>query len=122
MDYTILDDEGLIRLVVNRREGALGELYDRYSRLVFSLAQHIVHDSATAEEVVLDVFMRIWDKADTYQPEQAKVSTWLTSITRYRAIDVLRRQGARPERDSVSWMDLPLSAHPYVEGPHQRLN
>jgi RNA polymerase sigma-70 factor (ECF subfamily) len=117
VDYTTLDDEALIRLVTARREEALSELYDRYSRLVFSLAHNVIHDSATAEEIVLDVFTRIWEKASTYRADRAKVSTWLTSITRYRTIDVLRRRGARPEQDSIGWADLPLSSHPHVEGP-----
>jgi RNA polymerase sigma-70 factor (ECF subfamily) len=117
VDYTTFDDQALIRLITGGREEALSELYDRYNRLVFSLALNVVRDAATAEEIVLDVFTRIWEKAGTYRSDQAKVSTWLTSITRYRAIDVLRRQGARPEKDSVSWTDLPLSAHPHVAGP-----
>jgi RNA polymerase sigma-70 factor, ECF subfamily len=117
VDYTALDDKALIRLIIGGREGALSELYDRYHRLVFSLALNIVHDPATAEEIVLDVFTRIWEKADTYRSEHALVSTWLTSITRYRAIDLLRRQRARPEKESTRWADLPLSAHPQVDGP-----
>lgn len=117
MDFTAFDDETLIRLVTGKREEALSELYDRYNRLVFSLALNVVRDPATAEEIVLDVFTRIWDKAATYRVDAAQVSTWLTSITRYRAIDVLRRQGARPERESTSWNNLPLSAHPQVDGP-----
>lgn len=117
MDYTAFDDRALIRLIAGGREEALGELYDRYHRLVFSLALNIVGDPATAEEIVLDVFARIWQKAGTYRSDQAKVGTWLTSITRYRAIDLLRQQGARPERLSTSWADLPLSAHPRVNGP-----
>jgi RNA polymerase sigma-70 factor (ECF subfamily) len=117
VDYTAFDDQALVRLITSGRDEALSELYDRYNRLVFSLALNVVRDAAIAEEIVLDVFTRIWEKAGTYRPEQAKVSTWLTSITRYRAIDVLRHQGARPERDSISWTDLPLSAHPHSPGP-----
>lgn len=55
----------------------------------------MVGDRATAEEITLDVFTRVWEKADTYRPERAKVSTWLTSVTRYRLIDVLSRESSR---------------------------
>ena len=92
-------------LIARSQEAALSQLYDRYNRLVFSLAFAIVHDRATAEEITLDVFMRVWQKAALYQPEQAKVSTWLTHITRNHAIDVLRRRTARPEQHAATWED-----------------
>lgn len=104
-DYTRYDDTALLSLIARSQEGALVQLYDRYSRLVFSLAFAIVHDQATAEEITLDVFMRVWQKAATYRPEQAKVSTWLTHIARNHAIDVLRRQASRHEHNAVPWDD-----------------
>jgi RNA polymerase sigma-70 factor (ECF subfamily) len=112
MDYKALDDETLLRLIVGAQENALGELYDRYSRLVYSMAINALGDAAMAEEVSQDVFLRIWQKASTYQPEQGKVMTWIASIARYRAIDVIRRQNVRPEGNRVSWasedtFDLP---------------
>lgn len=88
-------------LIAQSQEGALAQLYDRYSRLVFSLAVAIVQDQPTAEEITLDVFMRVWQKAAMYQSEQAKVRTWLTHITRHHAIDVLRRRAARPEQYAI---------------------
>lgn len=112
MDLLTLDDEALIRLIAHSKTEALSVLYDRYGRLVFSLAIHIVGDQATAEEITQDVFFRIWEKASTYRVEQAKVSTWLTSITRYRAIDILRQRGVRPEQNSVDWAEDKLSMLP----------
>jgi RNA polymerase sigma factor (sigma-70 family) len=117
MDYRKLDDVTLIRLIARAEADALSELYDRYSHLVFSLARHAVGDEATAEEITLDVFTRVWEKARTYQVEQAKVSTWLTSITRYRAIDELRRRSVRPERHAVEWSELPAGDEPSTDGP-----
>jgi RNA polymerase sigma-70 factor (ECF subfamily) len=102
-DYTRYDDERLIRLITEAREEALAQLYDRYNRLVFSLALTIVNDRATAEEITLDVFMRVWQKAGTYRAEQAKVSTWLTHIARHHAIDVLRRRAVRSDQYAVQW-------------------
>jgi RNA polymerase sigma-70 factor (ECF subfamily) len=117
VDYRKLDDVTLIRLIARAEADALSELYDRYSRLIFSLARHAVGDEATAEEITLDVFTRVWEKARTYQVEQAKVSTWLTSIARYRAIDELRRRGVRPERHTVEWSELPAGDEPSTDGP-----
>jgi RNA polymerase sigma-70 factor (ECF subfamily) len=116
VNYSTLDDETLIKLIARTHTDALSELYDRYSRLAFSLALNLVGDYATAEEITLDVFARVWEKAGTYRPDQAKVSTWLTSITRYRAIDVLRRRGSRPEQHSVSWAEVSPDAMVSTDG------
>ncbi|HEX5808185.1 MAG TPA: sigma-70 family RNA polymerase sigma factor [Anaerolineales bacterium] len=105
-------------LIAQSQEGALAQLYDRYSRLVFSLAVAIVQDQPTAEEITLDVFMRVWQKAAMYRSEQAKVRTWLTHITRHHAIDVLRRRAVRPEQyaimldDEASGPEEPPSQNP----------
>ena len=120
MDYKHLDDESLIRLIVHARQEALSELYDRYCRLVFSMALNTVGDPETAEEITQDVFIRVWEKAVTYRSEQAKVSTWVTSITRYRAIDVLRQRGVRAEQHSVGWEDVSPNDEPRSEGPERQ--
>jgi len=91
-----LQDEALIHLIARKHADALGELYDRYNRLVFSLALYMVGDQAAAEEITQDAFTRIWEQAATYKPEQAKVKTWLVTIARNRTIDELRRRRARP--------------------------
>ena len=110
MDYTSLDDVSLISLIAGaRRSGAqtdaLGALYDRYGRLVYTVALHIVGDAETAEEVTQDVFVRVWDGAHAYRVDLAKVSSWMISITRYRAIDELRRRKVRVEKHQVDWLD-----------------
>lgn len=103
MDYSSFEDSLLMQLIAKAQSEALSELYDRYSRLVYSLALQTLGDPLTAEEVTQDVFLRVWEKAATYRSDQAKVSTWLVSITRNRAIDMLRRRGIRPEGHSVAW-------------------
>jgi RNA polymerase sigma-70 factor (ECF subfamily) len=116
-DYSSADDAALIRLIARSQEAALAQLYDRYNRLVFSLALAIVHDRETAEEITLDVFMRIWQKAALYHPEQAKVSTWLTHITRNHAIDVLRRRRVRPEQNAFELDDEGPRSDPAAPTP-----
>jgi RNA polymerase sigma-70 factor (ECF subfamily) len=108
VDYTVQDDETLIRLVAQERADALSELYDRYGRLIFSVAYNMVGVYGTAEEITLDVFQRVWTNAHRYRADRAKVSVWMVSMTRYRAIDVLRREGVRPERNSISWAELTI--------------
>lgn len=95
------DDASLIGLIAGAQTEALGELYDRYNRLVFSVAFAILSDHAAAEEVTMDVFVRVWRGAGTYRLELGKVSTWLVAITRHHAVDVLRRQNSRPDTNSL---------------------
>ena len=118
-DYARYGDEKLIRLIAQAQEQALAQLYDRYHRLVFSLALAIVNDRETAEEVTLDVFMRVWQKAGTYRVEQAKVSTWLTHIARHHAIDILRRRAARLDQSAVHWEEAIQNAESSQPAPHE---
>jgi len=109
-----------MRLIVQKRPEAISALYDRYSRLVFSLALNVVGDRETAEEITQDVFYKVWENADTYRSEQAKVTTWMTSITRYRAIDILRKRRTRPESDSLDWAETSASVHSSaLDGPEE---
>jgi RNA polymerase sigma-70 factor, ECF subfamily len=105
MDYTRFDDETLLRLIARSQENALSVLYDRYSRLVYSVALNALSDPAKAEEVTQDVFVRVWEKADTFRVEQGHVATWLAGITRNRSIDVFRRGRSRLEDQQISWED-----------------
>jgi RNA polymerase sigma-70 factor (ECF subfamily) len=119
VDYKKFDDAALLRLIARTQEQALGELYDRYRRLVYSMALNATGDAGLAEEITQDVFLRVWNKAETYRPEQGKVVTWLSSIARYRSIDLLRRQAIRPEGNRAAWTEegnsLP-SDGPDIEG------
>lgn len=106
VDLKQADDTMLMQLIVQERQAALDELYDRYGRLVYSLAYRIVGSTQTAEEITLDVFSRVWEKGHTYDAAKSKVSTWLTSLTRNRAIDQVRREGIRPEKNSIGWSEI----------------
>src|SRR5689334_2812827 len=118
-DYANYDDEKLIRLISQSQEEALDQLYDRYNRLVFSLALAIIDDRATAEEITLDVFMRVWQKAGTYRADQAKVSTWLTHIARHHAIDVLRRRAARVDHYALALDDVKSNGKSFQQDPQE---
>lgn len=104
-NFSTLDDIVLIEMIAGARSEALAALYDRYGRLVFTIACRVVGDPETAEEITQDVFVRVWEGASTYRPDMAKVSSWLISITRHRSIDELRRRGARPEKGSMALLE-----------------
>jgi RNA polymerase sigma-70 factor (ECF subfamily) len=101
VDYSQLDDLVLVSLVARRNEAALSALYDRYSRLVFSLALRIVGERTLAEEITSDAFISVWRAAVTFAEERGRFVPWLMSITRHRAIDELRRLKVRPEGNAV---------------------
>ncbi len=101
MDYSKLDDFALITLIARHDETALSTLYDRYSRLVFSLALRIVGERTLAEEVTADAFVKVWRAASSFAEERGRVVAWLMGITRHRAIDELRRLNVRPEGSAV---------------------
>lgn len=83
-------DRELMRRVAAGDETALGELYDRFASVLNALAARVLGDRGDAEEVVQEVFVHAWRRADTYDPQRSAVSTWLVLVTRSRAIDRLR--------------------------------
>jgi RNA polymerase sigma-70 factor (ECF subfamily) len=91
-----LTDGQLLAGVARRDEASLAALYDRYHILAFSLALRVVNDRGRAEDVVQDAFLSVWRKAGSYVEGRGSVKTWLTSIVRNRAIDLVR---ARRESD-----------------------
>ncbi len=100
-DYSTLDDEALMRLLVQRDVRALEALYQRYSRPIFSLALKILGDREVVEEVVQEVLLRLWTRAQGYNAERGKLLSWLLTITHHRAIDELRRRRTQPETDGL---------------------
>ncbi len=122
MDYGQLDDAALITLVARREEAALAALYDRYSRLVYSVALRVVGQRQLAEEITLDAFQNIWQAAASFRPERGRFVTWLMSVTRHRAIDELRRLVVRPEGSAVEFdQELGNSPAP-IESVEERVS
>jgi RNA polymerase sigma-70 factor (ECF subfamily) len=100
-----IPDSFLIERITHQDTTALSELYDRYGRLVFSIALRILGDAETAEEITQDVFVLVWQKASSFDHAQGKLMTWIASIARNRSIDQLRRVRIRPEGYSIAWED-----------------
>ena len=76
-------------------ERALGELYDRHGGMAYALALAIVREGADAEEVVADAFGQVWRSVAQYDPGRGSVAGWLATITRTRALDLVRARGRR---------------------------
>ena len=92
--YVAPPDEELIARVLWREELALSAIYDRYSRLIYTIALRITGDREAAEEVMQDVFQAVWQSAGSFQPN-GNFSAWLTAIARHRAIDATRSRRYR---------------------------
>jgi len=88
-------DPVLVHQVGRGSPEAFEALYDRYSRLAFTIAMRVLSDEPAAEDTVQEAFLAIWRRALTYQPDRGSMRTWICSIVRHRAIDRLRGEGGR---------------------------
>jgi RNA polymerase sigma-70 factor (ECF subfamily) len=76
--------------------GALSALYDRYARDIYAVAAHAL-GRGPAEEVVQDVFVRVWQRASQFEAARGSGAAWIMAIARHRIVDELRRRGRRRE-------------------------
>ena len=97
-------DTRLVRELRSGNEQAMGQLYELYSSLVYSVALRVLGDSAGAEDALQDVFMQLWRNPDAFDSNRGNLPAWLSVIARNRAIDLLRKR--RPEAD---WSDVIVS-------------
>ncbi len=105
-----LSDEELMRALAAGKQEALGPLHSRYAALIFNLAAQTL-DRAAAEEIVQDVFLIVWRKADTFDPSRGAFRPWVLQIAHLRVINELRRRGRRPkvapDPEGLRFMALP---------------
>ena len=88
-------DIALIDRVVVRDPSAIAELYDRHSRLLFGLILRILKERGEAEDVLQEVFLSVWTRAESYNASLGSPVGWLVGIARNRAIDRLRANSVR---------------------------
>lgn len=78
-----------------RDADAFRSLYTRYANLVYSVALRVLRDAQIAEDITQEIFVRIWKKPESYQAQRGRFVTWLTSVTRNRAVDEIRSRNRR---------------------------
>ena len=110
------DDPSLLALVQSGDERAMASLFDRYSKVVYSVALRVLRDPPAAEDVLQEVFMQIWRNPVSFTAARGSLGGWLAIVSRNRAIDTLRR---KPPTTSVD--DIAL-ASPYNLADHAERN
>jgi RNA polymerase sigma-70 factor (ECF subfamily) len=102
------EDMELLSRVQARDQGAMAEIFDRYSGMAFSVAMRVLRDPSQAEDVMQDVFFRLWQNPGAFTSERGSLGGWLAVVVRNRAIDIVRRR--RPS-DPVEDVVLPANTN-----------
>lgn len=123
-----IDLSVLLQRVAQGDRRAFKALYEATAPKLLGIALRIRRDRAGAEEIVQDVFLRVWRKAGSYSPEAGSPLAWLATITRYRAIDVVRNLGTEPvtyaqapkDDEGSDWLDNLAVAAPGADPAEAR--
>ena len=102
-------DATLMQQLLRKDVGAFEELYERHSRIVYSLVLRILRQGSTAEEVVQDVFLQLWRNSSRYDTSRPFVP-WLLTLARNRALDHLRLKSERQRRREDQTEEFPQIA------------
>ena len=99
-------------------ERSISTLYERYSRTVFGVGLKILGDHSLAEELVQEVFLKVWRSAHTFDPSRGSFSTWLYRVTRSVALDLYRKRASRVRQVSDGGMHI-AAVRDSSDGPQE---
>ena len=97
-----MTQEELLPLLLRKEERAFTQLYDMYSKSLYSIITNLINDREEAEDVLQEVFVKIWKNIETYNQSKGRLYTWMLNITRNTAIDKLRSKGYNNSRKNLS--------------------
>lgn len=97
-----MTQEELLPLIYKKDERAFTLLYDMYSKSLFGVISNLIKDQEEAEDVLQDVFVKIWKNIDSYNEEKGRLYTWMVNITRNTSIDKLRSKGYNNNQKNLS--------------------
>lgn len=102
IDPSSASDASLVIAVGRWQEPALAELYRRHAGAVFGLARRVLRDGRLAEEVTQEVFLRLWREPERFDAARATLRSYLLTVTHGRAVDLLRSESSRRNREDRS--------------------
>ncbi|MCU1454634.1 MAG: polymerase, sigma-24 subunit, subfamily [Acidimicrobiales bacterium] len=92
-------DAGLVVAISRYQQDALAEAYRRHAGAVFGLARRLLYDVSLAEEIVQEVFLRLWNSPDKFDPGRGSLRSYLLAQCHGRAVDLLRSESSRRRRE-----------------------
>jgi RNA polymerase sigma-70 factor (ECF subfamily) len=117
-DHTRAEAEALIERVAQGDRTAMMALYDRFAGAVFAVALRIMGDRVTAEDITQEVFVRVWREAATFDRTRGSAVAWIVTLTRNRAIDLIRSRNRRVRHEDVQAREEPAVVEPAVTPEH----
>lgn len=109
-------DRELVQQVTQGNQQAVAALYERYATPAFSLALRVVGDRESAEEIVQEAFLRVWNHAHSFDPQRGRFASWLLSIIHNLAVNELRRRRSRPQA-APGTDEMLVNLHETAPGP-----
>jgi len=98
-EYTEASDAALVVSIGRYQQAALAEAYRRHAGATFGLAKRLLNDHARAEEIVQEVFVRLWNDPNRYDPERGTLRSFLLAHTHGRSVDMIRSDVSRRTRE-----------------------
>lgn len=101
-----MSDAELAERLKQRDPQAMADLYDRYGRTTYSLIFRIVRDTAVAEDLVQETFLRIWNRVRAFDSERGALGPWMLTVARNRALDYVRSVDGRMSQNAAQLEDM----------------
>lgn len=96
-----MQPDKLIELLQKKDQKAFSKLYEMYAESTYGIIYNIVLDTDLAEEILQDVFIKIWEKAESYSPSKGRFFTWVLNIARNASIDKLRSKSFKNSKKNL---------------------
>ena len=104
-----ITDEELVSALIRKDRDSVGVLYDKYSKFLFGIINRIVNSDETAEDILQEVFVKVWKNIDSYDSSKGKLITWMANISRNLAIDKIRSKdykNAKQNQDIENYVNI----------------